>query len=327
MEEDLHIGHSYGGSYQLASYDDVSADGKVIAFIEQASDRPPDICIAQNGMTQRRLVTEINGSFDGATFGHSRLINYHGTDGEELRGAILIPPEREDKAKYPVIVLIYPGASLSDRLNVFGLGIHLINGQLLATRGLAVFTPDMSHSGRFNLDSASSQVMAALDGLSQVDLADTECLGLLGHSEGGYLVNGVITITDRFRAAVSASGLCNLTSAYGHLWPNGRVYMQDEMEQFLGGSPWEVASEYVKNSPVFHLTKCTTPLLLLHGMEDTASACAQAGEMFAGLRRLGRKAQLALYPDEGHAMSLDWAPENTLDVWRRTTEWFETHLL
>ena len=74
---------------------------------------------------------------------------------------------------------------------------------------------------------------------------------------------------------------------------------------------------------MFRVDKCHTPLLLLYGMKDTWN---QGGEMFAGLRRLGRKAQLALYPDEGHAMSLDWAPENALDVWRRTTEWFETHL-
>ena len=326
-EAEIHIGNSVVSSEELASYEDVSADGRVVAYIEQASDRPPNIWVASRDFSKRRVGTQINMELSEIEFGKSQIFEYSCPDGDTRIGALLKPPRQQERKHCPVIFYVYPSGQLTNNVNVFGFGIlPLGNAQLWSTRGFALFSPDLNGCKRFDVESIASLVIPALDRLREVDWIDSEKVGIMGHSEGGYAVNALVTSTNRFRAGVSASGVCNLTSSYGHLWPDGRVYMHDEMEQFLGGPPWEVTSEYIKNSPVFHLTECTTPLLLLHGTKDRACACTQAGEMFAGLRRLGKTVQLVIYPGEGHAMCIDWEPENTMDVWKRVSSWFENYL-
>ena len=57
----------------------------------------------------------------------------------------------------------------------------------------------------------------------------------------------------------------------------------------MGGTPWEFRERYIENSPFFYLDRVETPLLLIHGAEDTASAPFNADQVFVGLRRLLRQ--------------------------------------
>lgn len=327
LEAEIHIGNSVVTFEELAKYEDVSADGSVVAYIEQASDQPPDIYITSRDFSMRRAVTRINEELSEIEFGRSETVEYSGPDGDSRIGTLLKPPWKKEKKQYPVILYVYPSGGLVNSVNVFGFGVlPLGNAQLWSTRGFALFAPDMNGCERFDIESIESLVTPSLDRLCEVDWIDAEKVGVIGHSEGGYAVNALVTSTNRFKAGVSVSGLSNLTSSYGYLWPDGRIYMHDELEKFLGGPPWEVASDYVKNSPVFHLARCATPLLLLHGTKDRGCAYTQAGEMFAGLRRLGKTVQLVVYPGEGHVMCIDWKPENIMDAWKRVFSWFEKYL-
>jgi len=90
----------------------------------------------------------------------------------------------------------------------------------------------------------------------------------------------------------------------------------------MGGTLWEFPKRYVENSPVFHLDKVETPLLLIHGVEDFVPI-AQAEEMFSGLRRLGKRVSLVRYSGAGHGF---WSYENVVDHWQRVIAWFDEHL-
>ena len=87
----------------------------------------------------------------------------------------------------------------------------------------------------------------------------------------------------------------------------------------MHGTLWEFPQRYIENSPVFYLDKVETPLLLIQGTEDFAPA--QAEEMFSGLRRLGKRVTLALYPG-GHS-HVTWSRENIIDLWGRVIAWFD----
>jgi dipeptidyl aminopeptidase/acylaminoacyl peptidase len=58
-------------------------------------------------------------------------------------------------------------------------------------------------------------VLPALDKAIEMGIADPDRLGLIGHSFGGYGAYGLITQTDRFRAAVALAGIADLVSVYG----------------------------------------------------------------------------------------------------------------
>ena len=171
--------------------------------------------------------------------------------------------------------------------------------------------------------------LSGVEKLVESGIADGDRLGLMGHSYGGYCVNALVTQTSRFKAAVNISGLCNLVSAYGVLTDAGdspNVARAETGQLRMGGAPWQCAERYVANSPVFHLDRVVTPLLLVHGELDNTCRLSQAEEMFTGLRRLGREAVLLCYRGEGHWPGT-WQYTNAVDYWERILDWFDTYLV
>jgi dipeptidyl aminopeptidase/acylaminoacyl peptidase len=141
----------------------------------------------------------------------------------------------------------------------------------------------------------------------------------------------LITQTKRFKAAVGLAGLSDLISNYGIFDARSRYSFGgssffsswSEGGQGRMGVPiWEDRLQWIENSPIFYLNKVTTPLLMLHGDLDFVSL-AQAEEVFSGLKRLEKQAELVRYFGEGHVLS---KPANIRDSWQRIAAWFDKHL-
>jgi pimeloyl-ACP methyl ester carboxylesterase len=92
----------------------------------------------------------------------------------------------------------------------------------------------------------------------------------------------------------------------------------------MGGAFWENSQRYMDNSPVFHLNRVSTPLLLLHGTAD-GLPITQSEEMYTGLLRLGKVAMLVRYHGEGHSPEM-WSAENYQDCWRQIVNWFDRYV-
>jgi dipeptidyl aminopeptidase/acylaminoacyl peptidase len=108
---------------------------------------------------------------------------------------------------------------------------------------------------------------------------------------------------------------------------SGLTYMTPILEtgEMMGGTPWEQRDRYIENSPIFYLDRIETPLLILHGSEDSAVSSYQAGEVFVGLRRLGKEVVYAKYFGEEHDPG-EWRLGNQLDYCQRLIAWFDDHL-
>ena len=131
--------------------------------------------------------------------------------------------------------------------------------------------------------------------------SDPDRLGVMGFNLGGYATCCIVTRTERFRAAVAVDPFTNLISwPHAHIEGNHLGWLEHakEHETHLGGTIWEVPEQYVENSPLFHLHRVTTPLLLLHGTENPIPI-SQSEEIYAGLRRLGKVATLVRYYGRG----------------------------
>ena len=92
----------------------------------------------------------------------------------------------------------------------------------------------------------------------------------------------------------------------------------------MGGPPYEDHARYWRNSPIAHVEKVETPLLLIHGEFDKRGAPAQAELVFNALYRQGKTARLLRYWGESH--SLAQSPANVRDVLAQTLDWFDRHL-
>jgi dipeptidyl aminopeptidase/acylaminoacyl peptidase len=84
-------------------------------------------------------------------------------------------------------------------------------------------------------------------------------------------------------------------------------------------------NKYIENSPLFYLDRVQTPLLLVHGAEDSVVPSFLADEIFVGLRRAGKEVEYAKYEGEGHWEGA-WGHINQVDYLNRIIDWFDKHL-
>lgn len=306
-----------------------SADGRRAIYLAEDAQHPPDFWLLQNDSTQPRQVTHTNPQLERYATGETKLIEWQSAEGRKLRGALLLPTGYQSGRRYPLIVWVYSGASLSRQLNQYGLESKGVwNMQLFASRGYAVLLPDVPSRGASPLRDLAQMVMPGVDKAIELGIADPERLGLGGHSNGGYSTLALLVQTSRFKAAVCSAGFGNLFGSYAALGDDGEAFGTHWYEQgphALGGSPWTVREKYLENSPFFHLDKVRTPLLLLHGAQDESVPPYLPAEVFVGLRRLGQKVAYAKYEREGH-VPVRWGYANQLDYCQRMISWYDEHL-
>lgn len=64
---------------------------------------------------------------------------------------------------------------------------------------------------------------------------------------------------------------------------------------------WEDWDFFLERSPIYYVEKCRTPLLILHGRDDTRVNPGQSLELYRSLKILGQTpVRLVFYPGEGH---------------------------
>lgn len=323
----LEENHWYAASSQdhLVS---ASQDGKLVAFFAEDAQHSQELWLAHPDFRDPRRLTHINPQLDNYQFGESRLIAWRSLDGEQLHGTLLLPSGYTNVKRYPLIVCVYGGEFLSSSLVRFGSSCGAMNMQLFATRGYAVLLPDAPQRlGTPMLDLAKT-VLPGVDKVIDMGIADASRLGVMGHSYGGYSVLSLLVQTTRFKAAMSADTFSDITASYGQMNKDGSAFGQSGAETgqiLMGGPPWQFPERYIENSPLYHLDRIETPLLIVHGTADTTVLPFLSDETFVGLRRLGREAAYAKYQDEGHS-PLYWSYANQLDFCNRVIAWFNLHL-
>ena len=302
---------------------EVASDFSACYLVAEAAGHPAEIWrIPFDTHVPNRLVS-LNSDLDGVALGKSRLIEWRALDKKIRRGALLLPPNYCEGERIPVIVHVYPG-NFSNCIHDFGFGgVHYDNAQLLASQGYAVLWPDLPIDRR-NMQEIPKFVLPAVNRLIDLEIADPDRIGLMGHSDGGYCVLALLAQTDCFRSAVCSAGVVNITSDYGTMNDKGDNSHGYELGSEMGGTLWEKRDAYIENSPLFYLHRVKTPLLLIQGTEDIWGA-NQVKEAFSALRRLGKPVELRLYHGEEHWPGA-WSERNFRDVCHRVLTWFNQYL-
>lgn len=288
-------------------------------FTLQNQTTPENIWLIDLKTRQKKQITKVNGKMANRAFGRSKLVHWKSLSGHPLKGVLIYPADYVEAHKYPIVFWVYE--RFSHQLHKFF--SHVYNLQILASKGYAVFLPDVKFFMGETARSFKESLVPAMDKLIEIGIADGN-FGVMGRSFGGFATNIVITQTTRFKAAVTSCGITNWVSKnrmQGVFWRRGDQIGQGR----LGGNLWKVRDNYIKNSPVFHLDKVETPILILHGTVDRNVHFSQAEEMYYGLRDLNKTAMLVAYPGETH---LGWDAERWvhIDQWQRILAWFDRYL-
>jgi dipeptidyl aminopeptidase/acylaminoacyl peptidase len=176
-------------------------------------------------------------------------------------------------------------------------------------------------------------VLPAVDRTIELGIADPDRVAVMGHSFGGFSAVGLVTLTTRFKAAVSLAGLSDFISFYGTFDIRDRYepYPQEHLfRQFLaetgqlgmGNPPWRDIGHYLRNSPIFYVDRIRTPILIVQGDMDLVSI-GQGEELFTALDRENKRARFVRYWGEGHMLS---SPANITDLWKQIYAWLDEYV-
>lgn len=296
---------------------DMGPQGEVVV-LESGLGYPPEISRLVDGEGLQR-VTRVNDEFlAGIELASIESFEAVSAEGLMIQGFLTMPPGAVAGERLPTILRIH-GGPVSQFSHQFS-----IEWQILAAQGYAVVAAnprgssgrgrDFSHAiwadwGNRDFD----DVMAVVDHVIDIGVADPDRLGVGGWSYGGILTNYVITKTGRFKAAISGASEVNYTANYGH--DHYQRVWEDEL-----GLPWENTDLWIRISPFFHLASVTTPTLVMCGQEDWNVPLQNSDQLYQALRRLGVPTQLVIYPGESHGIS---RPSFQVDRYQRYLDWYD----
>ncbi|GIU97957.1 MAG: peptidase [Actinomycetota bacterium] len=201
----------------------------------------------------------------------------------------------------PLVVRIHGGPT-SAATRLFDLGV-----QYLTSRGFAVV--DVNYGGSTGYGRAYRDRLRGAWGVVDVEdavhaarflvdrgLADPTRIVIRGGSAGGYTTLQALVSTDVFAAGTSLYGICDLEPlATG----DTHKFESHYLESLVG--PWpEAAERYRERSPIHHLDRLRTPLLVLHGAEDRVVPPSQAERIVEALRAAKVPHAYLLFDGEDH---------------------------
>lgn len=248
-------------------------------------------------------------------------------DGQELEGLLYKPDNFDPNKQYPLLFYYYE--LNSDNLHNYQApkpSASIINPTEYASGGYLVFIPDIRYQPGKPAQGAYNSIMSAADHLLKNYPIDQKRMGLQGQSWGGYQSAMLITMTTRFAAAMAGAPVSNMFSAYGGIrWGSGlsRQFQYENTQSRIGATIWEKPELYIENSPIFHLPKVQTPLLIMANDKDGAVPWYQGIELYSGLRRLGKPCWMLNYNNDDH--NLTKLP-NKYDLSVRMRQFFDHYL-
>jgi dipeptidyl aminopeptidase/acylaminoacyl peptidase len=305
-----------------------SRDGDLVAAVVSGAGEPKNVHAGPvSGPHTRR--TDTRPELRDIRWGTQHRLSYQASDGLDLDGLLVLPPGRSRRdGPFPLVTLVHGGPY--DR---YADGFMLAwwpSGQWLAHAGYAVFLPNprggQGHGHDFAATVAGAvgqgewtDILAGIDLLIAEGVADPDRLGIGGWSHGGFMTAWAVGQTDRFAAAVMGAGI----SDWGMLAATGEW---GRFETALGGSAgWEGLGphQHDRLSPISYASAIRTPLLIVHGADDTNVPLSQAEYLHRALRGFGAEHEFVVYPRENHSFR---ERDHQIDLLHRTRAWFDRWL-
>ena len=229
-----------------------------------------------------------------------------------------VPPR-----KLPMVLLVHGGPWERDSWGFDGVA------QWLANRGYLVLQPNFRASlgfGKKYLHAGDRQ----WGGTMQNDLtdavawaiakgyADPKRVAIMGTSYGGYAALAGLTFTpDLYACGIDVAGPSNLETLLEALPPYGSA-MLGMLDLRMG----DVGRDSLFNqrvSPLFHVDRIRSPLLVGHGANDPRVPLGESTRLVDAMRSRGLPVDFVVYADEGHGFV---RPENRLDFYARVEQFW-----
>jgi dipeptidyl aminopeptidase/acylaminoacyl peptidase len=304
------------GANQISDFRVV--DNERFALHASTDVTPPEI-YSLTGGEQHQLTHDASAWWTGRQVSTSEEIWIESAGGAPVQGWLIRPIDYQRGTRVPMILSIHGGPH-----GMYAPSFRF-DYQLLANHGYAVLYTNPRGSDGYGQAFADAihgdwhtlpfaDLMAFVDHVVAMGVADPDALGVTGGSYGGYMTNWIIGHTDRFAAAVSSAGLSNLVSFFGTT--DEQFFAEKEM----AGTPWRSREIYLSNSPLWASASFQTPTMLLHGSDDWRVRPEQGVQLFIALQKEGVPSVYVEFPDEQHGLK---GLEHSVLRYSLMLEWFD----
>lgn len=291
-----------------------------LAWLGSDATRPAGVYVRTSGKKKGKRIT--GNDFPAHKLRAPEQILLKTSDDWTIHAQLFLPPD-SFKGKRPT-VMYFHGGPIRQMLLGFHYGhyYHRAYGmnQYLASKGYVVLSVNFRSGigyGKAFRDVADSgprgaseyrDLLAGAAFLREHARVDTKRIGLWGGSYGGYMTAlGLARNSDLFAAGVDLHGV--------HDWNMWQAHIENEANDHERDA-W-------KSSAIADLDAWRSPVLLIHGDDDSNVPFGETVWLAKYLREKGVETDLLIFPDDAHSFLLE---RNWIRTMEATAAFFDKHL-
>lgn len=297
-------------------------------YFKEYYNKSPSLYFNDNSGNEKLLV-QSNLDLKNIDLGKMELITYSTFKNTNQKAVLIYPANYNSALKYPMITCVYEN-KYTDVFNFRApsyfnqTGFNILN---YVMNGYFVFLPGIDYELGKPGDSAVQSIEAAIKASLKNPSIDSNRLGLIGHSFGGYETAYIMTRSNLFATGVAGGVVSDFESYYHDVqwngWGTEQMWRMEDHIFRLGKGFYEDKERYRNNSPLEHVESLKNPLLIWVGKNDYNTNWYQSLFLFMGMKRLNKEGKFLLLNNEAHVpLKLENRKDLTIEIFN----WMEKYL-
>jgi dipeptidyl aminopeptidase/acylaminoacyl peptidase len=279
-------------------------DESSIAFYASDGSVPADLYAGKIGAAPKQLTNALNEKIKREDLVVPKVVRFKSYDGVEVPGLLYKPHQAGPASKAPAIVRVHGGpggqaqvgySELTQALVNHGYVVFDINNRGSSGYGKSFFAMDDRKHGEADL----GDVVASKKMLIDTGYVDSERIGILGGSYGGYMVLAALTLQpDAFKVGVDLFGISNWVRTLESIPPWWAAFREALYAEL--GDPKTDKERLHRISPLFNAQRIKVPFMVLQGANDPRVLKVESDEIVEAAKKNGVPVEYIVFPDEGH---------------------------
>jgi len=282
-----------------------SNDESKIAFIMNGDRAPSNIHVASLETGQHKALTSaLNPDIKSEMLVEGEVVRYKSYDGLEVPGILYKPHGASAANPVPAMIMVHGGPGGQNRKGYraqvqhmvnHGYAVYAMNNRGSSGYGKTFFHMDDKKHGDVDL----KDVIWSKKYMAEQDWVDSEKIGIIGGSYGGYMVAAALAFEpEEFDVGINIFGVTNWVRTLTSIppwWESFKEALYDEM-----GDPAIDEVRHRAISPLFHAENITKPMLVVQGANDPRVLQVESDEIVAAVKANNVPVEYIVFPDEGH---------------------------
>ncbi len=282
----------------------ISKSDRWLAFYVNGDRDPTELYLYDlSSQRLKRLTSNINPEINRDDLVESEVLSFNSFDGMKIPCLLWKPHEASVQHKVPGLIWVHGGPMGQVRKGYAGAVQFLVN------HGYAILA--VNHRGSTGYGRAFAEAADGKQGreplwdcieakhyLAKFDYIDSERIGIIGGSFGGYMAMAALTFHPlEFAVGVALCGVSNLVR---HL----EVKLKQPHAAFVYlkkiGDPVRDKERLEAVSPALHAEQICKPLMVLHGAKDPRALKIESDDIVNAVRAAGGLVEYVEFEDEAH---------------------------